>query len=249
MGMDQKFDKMDRQRGAMTMFERAMQQRGPHSSRMDGEDAGMHREGAKADRSGEGMTMFERAMQCRFWSSSRMHGKRAGMHREGARADRSGEAMTKSERSKEDRSSNSSRMDGKHTEMDGVGVVTKEDRPGYTVALVEKALQRYDTMGREATVAYYNTPESVDGEWYVFIMDEDGILIAHVDPERLGEDIKGDLGLDATGYRFGDLVLSATEEGLWVDYLFLNAATGAEQTKHSWVVRHDGLIIGSGWYE
>ena len=25
--------------------------------------------------------------------------------------------------------------------------------------------------------------------------------------------------------------------------------TGAEQTKHTWVVRHDGVLIGSGWYE
>ena len=126
---------------------------------------------------------------------------------------------------------------------------TKADRPGYTVALVEQALQRYEAEGREATVDYYNTPESVDGEWYVFIFDESDQLIAHANPDLLGMDLKGDLGVDVTGYRFGDLMLTATEEGVWVDYLFLNLATGNQEYKHSWVVRHDGLLFGSGWYQ
>ena len=126
---------------------------------------------------------------------------------------------------------------------------TKADRPGYTVAMVEQALQRYEAEGREATVDYYNTPESVDGEWYVFIFDESDQLIAHANPDLLGMDLKGDLGVDVTGYRFGDLMLTATEEGLWVDYFSLNPATGNHEYKHSWVVRHDGLIFGSGWYQ
>ncbi len=126
---------------------------------------------------------------------------------------------------------------------------TKADRPGYTAAMVEQALQRYEAEGREATVDYYNTPESVDGEWYVFIFDESDRLIAHANPDLLGMDLKGDLGVDVTGYRFGDLMLTATEEGVWVDYLFLNLATGNQEYKHSWVVRHDGLLFGSGWYQ
>ena len=126
---------------------------------------------------------------------------------------------------------------------------TRADRPGYTAAMVEQALQRYEAEGREATVDYYNTPESVDGEWYVFIFDESDQLIAHANPDLLGMDLKGDLGVDVTGYRFGDLMLTATEEGVWVDYLFLNLATGNQEYKHSWVVRHDGLLFGSGWYQ
>ncbi len=126
---------------------------------------------------------------------------------------------------------------------------TKADRPGYTAAMVEQALQRYEAEGREATVDYYNTPESVDGEWYIFIFDESDRLISHANPDLLGMDLKGDLGVDVTGYRFGDLMLTATEEGMWVDYLFLNLATGNQEYKHSWVVRHDGLLFGSGWYQ
>ena len=96
--------------------------------------------------------------------------------------------------------------------------VTKADRPGYTVAMVEKALRLYDAKGREATVAYYNSPQSVDGQWYVFIVDENDQLIAHANPDMLGEDLTGDLGVDITGYRHGEVIASATEEGMWVDY-------------------------------
>ena len=126
---------------------------------------------------------------------------------------------------------------------------TKAHPVAYTVAMVERALQRYEAQGREATVAYYNTPESADGEYYVFIFDEDDKLIAHANPDLIGMDLKGDLGVDVTGYRFGDLMLSATEEGVWVDYLFQNLATGNQEFKHSWVVRRDGLLFGSGWYQ
>ena len=127
--------------------------------------------------------------------------------------------------------------------------VTKAQPAEYTVAMVDKALRHYKAHGREATVAHYNTPESVDGEWYVYIFDENDLLIAHANPDLLGRDLKEDLGMDSTGYHFGTDMLKATEEGLWVHYVFLNPATGAEETKHSWTVRHDGLLIGSGWYE
>ena len=34
-----------------------------------------------------------------------------------------------------------------------------------------------------------------------------------------------------------------------MDYLFLNPNTGKQEFKHSWAVRHDGLLFGSGWYQ
>ena len=127
--------------------------------------------------------------------------------------------------------------------------VTKAQPAEYTVAMVDKALRYYKAYGRDATVAHYNTPESVDGAWYIYIFDENDLLIAHANPDLLGMDLKEELGLDSTGYHFGTDMLQATEEGLWVHYVFVNPATGEEETKHSWTVRHDGLLIGSGWYE
>ena len=124
---------------------------------------------------------------------------------------------------------------------------TKDDPAAYTRAYIQKAIERYEQEGRQATIEYYNDPENIDGQWYGVIIDEEGYTIAHYNPERRGRG-PGER-VDATGYFFGDDVMAATEEGHWVDYVLLNPATGQTQKKHTWVVRHDGLIFASGWYE
>ena len=118
-----------------------------------------------------------------------------------------------------------------------------------TVYLVQQALERYEALGLDATLEYYNSPESVQGEGHVFIFDQSDKLIAHADQDLIGMDLKEELGVDSTGYRFGDVMLGATEQGLWVDYIFLNPATGNQEYKHAWAVRRDGLLFGSGWYQ
>ena len=123
----------------------------------------------------------------------------------------------------------------------------KSDAPAYTMAFVQQATNLYVALGLEETVAYYNTKESVDGQWYVFIIDPDGYTIAHHNPQFRGRDPS--LRVDATGYFYGDDLQSATEAGHWVDYVLLNPESGENRQKHTWIVRHDGLIFGSGWYE
>ena len=123
----------------------------------------------------------------------------------------------------------------------------KSDAPAYTKAFVQQAMNLYVALGLEETVAYYNTEESVDGQWYVFIIDPDGYTIAHHNPRFRGRDPS--LRVDATGYFYGDDLLSATEAGDWVDYVLLNPESGENRQKHTWIVRHDGLLFGSGWYE
>ena len=124
---------------------------------------------------------------------------------------------------------------------------TRDDPPAYTKALVQKAIQRYERDGKQATIDYYNSTESVDGEWYVFIIGPDGLTIAHHRPEFIGRDPS--LRVDPTGYFYGDEMLAATEEGRWVDYVLLNTETGENAQKHTWIIRHDNLLFGSGWYE
>ncbi len=124
--------------------------------------------------------------------------------------------------------------------------VTKADPAEYTVAVVDRAIRYYKAHGRTGAVQYYNTPESVDGAWYVFVVDENDQVIAHRDPSLLGKHID-ELGNTVDGTKFSELEVS--DAGRWVDYVFINPATGEEGIKHSWAVRHDGLIIGSGWYE
>ena len=123
----------------------------------------------------------------------------------------------------------------------------KHDAPAYTQGFVARGIDLYNAIGRDATVAYYNTEESVDGQWYVFIMDEAGSTISH----HISADLPVDVSLlvDPTGYYYGGELLAATESGRWVDYVLLNPETGDDRQKHTWAVSHDGLIFASGWYE
>ena len=123
----------------------------------------------------------------------------------------------------------------------------KSDAPAYTMSFARQAINLYEAVGLEETIAYYNNADSVDEQWYVFIIDGDGSVIAHYDPEALGQG--PDSRAEAKGYVYDDDVGSITESGLWVDYSYLNPESGEEEQKHAWVVRHDGLIFGSGWYE
>ena len=126
----------------------------------------------------------------------------------------------------------------------------------YTAFVVESAIARYRTQGLEATLAHYSREQSIDGQWYVFVIDESDRIVSHPDPERVGLDLKGWVGTDANGYNFAPEMLSATREGRWVTYVFANPErgdlgsgyTGEFELKNVWVVRHDGLLFASGWH-
>ena len=128
-----------------------------------------------------------------------------------------------------------------------VAIPTKNEPAAYTQALVQDAIRFYNQEGRQAAVEHYSSPENVDGPWYVVIVGEDGYTIAHFNPDIRGRDPA--LRVDSTGYFFGDDIMSATEAGKWISFVVLNPETGTEMRKHTWVVRHDGLFFGSGWYE
>ena len=135
-------------------------------------------------------------------------------------------------------------------------IPTKSAPAEYTKFFVRNAISRYEVQGLDATLAYYNREESIDGQWYVFIIDENDMMIGHPDAHRLGLDVKGWVGTDAAGYNFGPDMLSATEDGKWVSYVYQNPEsggigddhTGALEYKHVWAVRHDGLLFASGWH-
>lgn len=125
----------------------------------------------------------------------------------------------------------------------------------YTKFVVENAISKYDAEGLDATLSYYNRLESVDGRWFVFIVDANDRVIAHYNPHLLSEDLKGPLGTDPNSYQFGREMLSATEAGKWVSYVFRNPERGVPgadfgnfELKNVWVVRHGDLLFASGWY-
>lgn len=124
----------------------------------------------------------------------------------------------------------------------------RSDEAAYTQWFVRQGIERYDADGRDAALEYFNDPASVDGQWYVFVVNAEGILIGH--PTR--PDLRGTSTAarhDVFGKPYGQEVVAATAEGRWVDYYFDHPETGRFEQKHSWVVAHDGLFIGSGWYD
>ena len=131
----------------------------------------------------------------------------------------------------------------------GSGWYPSKDRPAqYTQSLVQEAIERYDRKGRDAVIEYYNNREIVDGQWYVFIMDENGISVAHpIRKDFIGTDRSQ--AKDVNGKPYGQELVAATEQGRWVIYVFENPSTKELQQKQTWVVKHNGLIFGSGWYE
>ena len=125
---------------------------------------------------------------------------------------------------------------------------SRDNPAAYTQAFVERAIDRYNNDGLQATLDYYNSPDSIDGQWYVFIANTDILLANAGVPSIVGTSSLDSRGPD--GYPIGRHISAVvSEEGTWVDYYWVNPESGQTQTKHSWVVLHDDLIFGSGWYE
>ena len=123
----------------------------------------------------------------------------------------------------------------------------REDAAAAAQDYVRKATDMYDQEGLDATVAYYDSLASVDGQFYLFMVDESDLYIAHpIFPSLKGTDVKN--VTDAAGYDLGKEIAKATVAGHWVDYLWLNPASGREENKSAWVIRHDGVIFASGYY-
>ena len=65
---------------------------------------------------------------------------------------------------------------------------TKDDPAAYTMAFVQKAIERYEQDGRQATIDYHNDPGNRDGQWYAMTIDENGYTISHLNSEIRGGD-------------------------------------------------------------
>ena len=124
---------------------------------------------------------------------------------------------------------------------------TMDDPEAFAVAFVQAAIDFYKTEGREAAIAYYNDATSVDRQWYVFIIDDNDLMVSHIAfPGLIGMDVKELVSFD---YPLGEEIVKATEEGHWIDYLSPNPAANKLEQKRTWIIRSDGYIFGAGYYE
>ena len=101
----------------------------------------------------------------------------------------------------------------------------KATAPTYTKTYVEQAINRYDANGRAATLDYYSTMESVNGDLYLFMLDENyEVIVNPALPNNIDMDMRGSLGTDITGKNFGAEFVTVDETGKWIDYVYLNPA-------------------------
>ena len=117
------------------------------------------------------------------------------------------------------------------------------------LARVVQAIALHDLAGREAVIDRYSGPAALDGSWYVAIADaETAEIVAHPNPEIVGESLYGPVGTDSTGFNHGAVIAAVDERGEWVEYLFLDPESGREEPKRTWAQRRGDLIFACGWY-
>ena len=107
----------------------------------------------------------------------------------------------------------------------------------------------YNNKGRDAAFADLNTIPEQPVSTYVFVADPaTGMIQAqNVNPDLIGstsdwDAISSDLPVDDILSEIG------RGTGMWVNYQFTNPATGDTEDKRTWLIMHDGLVFGSGYY-
>jgi cytochrome c len=117
---------------------------------------------------------------------------------------------------------------------------------------VQKALAFYRAHGKEIAVAEFSSRQGRfirDGQ-YIYVLDFNGTMVAHpVEDERyIGKDFY--LIEDSEGKSFvREIVANANNQGSgWVEYKWLNPATGTEQPKIVYFEKIDNMIFCSGIY-
>ncbi len=127
----------------------------------------------------------------------------------------------------------------------GAGYYTEEDpREETVINATNNAVSLYEQNGTDAFATI--TALDVSGDAYPFVINaETSMIIADGSTlDRRGQVGWSEIEMEAA---IGD-VKDMLEEGVWINYVFLNPATGEEQAKRSWVIQQDEYIFGAGYY-
>ena len=119
------------------------------------------------------------------------------------------------------------------------------------LALVHKAVQFRQQTTREGFVRELTNPVQGfhDRDMYIFALDRAGHYMAFGgNPAKVGTRVQDIPGIDGQGL-LEAIVAQAEREPGWVEYDITNPATGAVQTKMSYVLRGDDLYVGCGVYK
>jgi methyl-accepting chemotaxis protein len=120
------------------------------------------------------------------------------------------------------------------------------------LAMVQRAIQfRQQQHGRDAFVRGLTDPARGfhDRDMYVFALDVQGRYVAFGgNPAKVGTRVQDIAGIDGQGLLDAIMAQAEREPG-WVEYDITNPATGAVQTKMSYVQKVDDVYVGCGVYK
>ena len=117
--------------------------------------------------------------------------------------------------------------------------------------MVSRALAFRRQTGKEAFLQgiMSATGEFFDRDMYVFALDSQGSYRAFGGkPEKVGSRVQDIPGVDGASL-LASIIAQAELEPGWVEYDIVNPATGAVQTKMSYVTKVDDLYVGCGVYK
>ncbi len=119
----------------------------------------------------------------------------------------------------------------------------------YTQGYVQKAIDKYDSDGLDATVSYYNSRESLDNQWYLRLLSvaDKTVLADGLPPNLLVGANATDL-TDPQGFNFGQALLAAPEDGYWFQMSFFSSLDSGVTRINVWAVRRDGYIFASSYF-
>lgn len=118
-------------------------------------------------------------------------------------------------------------------------------------ALVKKAVAFLKQNGREKALAEFNKPSSQFRvkDMYIVAFDTTGMGLAHPNPKLVGKSTPNIKDVDGKMIFHEYLDTVQTKGKGWVDYKWPSPATGAIESKSTYLEKVDDIIIGAGIYK
>lgn len=112
-------------------------------------------------------------------------------------------------------------------------------------SIAQEMIRIYDLDPKEA-IETINSFLSVDSNYPFVVNLETTKIVAHgANPDRVGMIA---VILTNSTVPLEEFEALDEDEGVWAEYVFYNPEIGQDQPKRSWLIKHDGLIFGSGYY-
>ena len=119
------------------------------------------------------------------------------------------------------------------------------------VALVEKGADYLRRNGQDEMIRKINTkdPDFYSGALYLAMRDLNGITIAHPTTALIGKNLVDVPDADGKLFRREMMAVAQGKGKGWVEYKFMNPASGKVEPKNTYVLRVGDVALEAGVYK